>query len=105
MLSLSHGAAFAASAPLVRHGAAPARAPDARPAPRVRMAAKRPARVRPPPASQDGVLSEFAERWNGRLAMLGLVALVAPEVLNPAHPTIGAQLYAAVTFLPGLLLR
>lgn len=95
--------AFTAGAPLARRNAVSQCAVSARPA--LCMSAKRPSGARPPPASQDGVLSEFAERWNGRFAMLGLVALVAPEVLNPAHPTIGAQLYAAVTFLPNLFLR
>lgn len=35
--------------------------------------------------------TEYSEQLNGRVTMVSLVAAVAAEVLNPAHPTIVQQ--------------
>lgn len=37
--------------------------------------------------------------------MIGFIAAVAPEILNPNHPTVGKQLYTLATFLPNLFLK
>lgn len=107
--------AFAGATPLVLHRASSSSV-CARPSPSVR--ARTPQRMAvetPPPTRKTSAkkksdekvvfLTPFAEKINGRFAMLGLLAAIGPEILNPAHPTIPAQLYAMATFLPNLFLR
>lgn len=45
----------------------------------------------------------FSEQFNGRAAMIGFVAAVGAEVLNPLHPTVAQQLISLVTFFPNVL--